>query len=1036
MSRTNRQKSHFVMTVFMLVLFGCATALAQYDTGAIVGIVRDKTGAIVTGADVRVTNLKTGRVYNVKTDSAGAYEVPGLPASTYKVEVDHPGFKTGIVDHIVLYATDRRAADVELAVGATSDQITVTADTTTVNTQTSETGASIDSNKVENLPLNGRDFTSLIALVPGSVTTGSFGQNSLGGYETTFAGVNVLLDGADATRIDVNAVSTQLGRQASRISRASVDSIQEFKVLSGTYSAEYGRSSGDIVNVITKSGGNDLHGGLFEFFRNDAFDAKNYFATQVTPLRLSQFGGNLSGPIKKDKLFFFVNYEGVRQIVNNPTGPVAVLTQAARAPAVASILPVINAIPLPNVAGPVIFQNPGGSPIVRTDLGYFEGNLRNTLQEDTGSVKIDYNASNRDTFSFRYNIADSYTSTQYGIAADQVSPSSSVNHLLKGTWNHTFSPTVLNEFGIAFNRPQTDSLGGGGNFPIIQCSAFWGCDNTNTFVTAPGPALFSNRRPQHALQFLDTVSWIKGRHSIRAGLDIRHVVTHDALDPQEFLAFDGTADLLANQGEQLSTLGHTTVGVQNTNYGFFIQDDFRMTPRFTLNMGLRYEYNSVLHGDLIQNFDIATLMRNPSDLVAPFQPLGAGLYKPDRNDFGPRLGFSWDPRGTGKTVIRGGFGVFYNPLLTGAALSLAGNHQQGFNVNFLNLAFGLTTCTPNFSPPPNFYYISYPIPNPLPVCTPPLPANVNSLDPNMRDSYSMHWSFGTQQEIARDTVVEVSYVGNRGVKLPAGAAYAGQELNLSPFAFAPNQISPVYGQVRRLGNFVNSNYHSLQASLRRRIGKGLNVDANYTWAHELDDGVNILTSAYQNSHDPNGDYSSGDIDVRHNFTLGAVWDIPATSALPKGLGKGWLLTSLIQARSGLPFNIALSAPFLGIDQLRPNLVPGQSITPGNYSVPGNQLNINAFSTPAYLQYGNLGRNAGRGPGFAQFDMGLSKNTRITERYGLQLGAQVFNLFNHPNFSNPSGILNDPNFGKSTSTIGTLVGTGTSRQIQLFLKLNF
>jgi outer membrane receptor protein involved in Fe transport len=968
--------------------------------------------------------VKTARVYNAKTDSAGAYEVTGLPASTYKVEVDHAGFKTGVIDNVVLYATDRRATDIELAVGAASDQVTVTADTATVNTQTSETGASIDSNKVENLPLNGRDFTSLITLVPGAVTTGGFGGNSVGGFESDLAGVNVLLDGADATRIDTNAVSTQLGRQASRISRASVDSIQEFKVLSGTYSAEYGRSSGDIVNVITKSGGNQLHGGLFEFFRNDAFDAKNYFSTQGAPLHLNQFGGNLSGPIKKDKLFFFINYEGVRQIVNTPSGPVAVLTQAARAPAISSIQPVINAIPLPNQPGPVVFSD----GTVRTDLGYFQGNLLNTLQEDTGSAKVDYNATNRDTFSFRYNIADSFTSTQYGVSAFQTSPSTSVNHLLKGTWNHTFTPSVLNEFGIAFNRPQTDSLGGGGPFPSISCSAFWGCNNSNTFVTAPGPALFSNRRPQHSLQFLDTLSWIKGRHSIRAGMDIRHVVTHDALDPQEFLAFDGTADFLANQGEQLSTLGHNTVGLQNTNYGFFIQDDFRLTPRLTVNLGLRYEYNSVLHGDLVGNFDIAKLT---------LLPQGAPLYNPDRNDFGPRVGFAWDPRGTGKTVIRGGFGVFYNPVLTGAGLSLAGNYQQGVNVNFINLAFGLTTCNPNFSQPPiPFFFISYPIPNPLPTCTPALPPNVNSLDPNQRDSYSLHWSFGMQQELARDTILEVSYVANRGVKLPAGAAYAGQELNLSPFSGASNQLSNNFGQIRRLGNFVNSNYESLQASLRRRITKGLNVDANYTWAHELDDGVNILQGSYQNSHDPNADYSSGDIDVRHNFTLGAVWDIPNWSTLPKGIGKGWLMTSLIQARSGLPFNIALSAPFLGIDQIRPNLVPGQSIKASNYSVPNNQLNINAFSAPANFQYGDLGRNAGRGPGFTQFDMGLSKNTQVTERVGLQLGAQVFDLFNHPNFSNPTGFLNDPNFGRSTSTIGSLVGTGTSRQIQLFLKVNF
>lgn len=1022
------------LQIGLVALLLCALALpawAQLDTGSIVGVVQDKSGALLPDAKVTVTNTRTGRVYEVRTNGTGEYEVPGLQAGLYKVVAERAGFKTRVVDGIVLYATDRRAVDTTLDVGQASESITVTADVTTVNTQTSDTGATIDANKVSNLPLNGRDFTDLITLVPGAVTSTGNATRSLGGHETFLAGVNVLLDGADATRIDVNATSTQLGRQASRISRASVDSIEEFKVMSSTYSAEYGRSYGDIVNIITKSGGNALHGTLFEFFRNNAMDARNYFDTQENPLHLNQFGGNLSGPIVKDKLFYFVNYEGVRQIVRAPRKD-AVLTQAARAPAVASILPVINEIPLPNLPGPVIF--PDGT--VRNDLGYFQGNLLNTIREDTGSIKVDYNASPRNTFSFRYNIADSYTGTEYGFATDQTSPSSSLNHLFKGTWTHTFSPNVLNEFGVGFNRPQTNSLGGGGNLPSFQCSAFWGCNTSNNFEAAPGPDLFSNRRPQHSLQFLDTVTWIKGRHSVRAGLDIRRAVTRDAADPQYFIAYDGTADFLANQGEQLSSLGHTMVGVQNTNYGFFVQDDIRLAPRFTLNLGLRYEYNTVLHGDQIQNFDLAALIADPNnpDTSKFFGPLGAGLYKPDRNNFGPRVGFSWDPRGTGRTVVRGGFGIFYNPMLTGAALSLAGNAQQGINVNFINLAFGITSCTPPFSQPPiPFYYISYPLPNPLPVCTPPLPPNVNALDPNIRDSYSMHWSFGVQQEIIKNTVLEVSYVANQGVKLPAGAAYAGQELNSSPFG--GTEISSNFANVRHLGNFVDSNYHSLQASVRRRIGKGLNVDANYTWSHELDDGVNILTGAYQNSHDPKADYANGDIDVRNNFTLGTVWDVPTAESLPKLLGKGWQVTSLIQARSGLPFPIALSSPFFGIDQLRPNYVPGQSIRPANYSVPGNQLNIAAF-VPSPTGYGDVGRNAGRGPGFTQIDLGLSKTAQISERFRVQIGGQAFNLLNHPNFANPSGLLDDVNFGKSVLTVNQQVGPGTSRQIQLVMKLIF
>ena len=1015
---------YFLMFFLVLLTVSLTSkpAFAQYDSGSLIGIVHDATGAVVSGAAVKLTNTKTGRIYDVTTDARGEYEVNGLPAGIYAIEVNGAGFKAAHVKDIVLYATDRRSINIDLAVGSSSDQVTVVADAVSVNTQSSELGASIDSNKVSNLPLNGRDFTALIALVPGSVTTGGFGQNSLGGFETTFAGVNVLLDGADATRIDVNAVSTQLGRQESRISRASIDSIQEFKVLSSTYSAEYGRSTGDIVNVITKSGGNTLHGTVFDYFRNDAMDTKNFFQTQPTPLHLNQFGGNLSGPLKKDKLFYFVNYEGVRQIIATPDPGVPVATADTRATFSPTMQAVLATVPLPNVPGPVVFAGagPGGTDIVRNDLGIYNGSLRNTLREDTGSVKIDYNATAKDSFAFRFNVADSFTETQYGIAEGQISPSTSRNYLFKASWNRTLSANLLNEFGIAFNRPQTDSLGGGAGYPVFQCSAFWGCGPATDFGATPGPALFSSLRPQHALQFLDTVTWVKGRHTLKAGLDIRHAVTHDTLEPQEFLAFDGIGNFGVGQALQLSTLGYTEVGVQNTNYGFFVQDDFRVTPRLTVNLGLRYEYNTVLQGDRIGNFDIATLT---------LDPIGKPLYEPDRNNFGPRIGFSWDPFGHGKTVVRGGFGLFYSPMLTGAALGLAANYQQSFNFNFFDLLFGTRTCDPA-------YGLTYPVPDPLPTCTPALPANVTGLDQNVRDTYSMHWSLGMQREVTKNTILEVSYVGNRGVKLPAGAAYAGEELNLSPFSGGANQLSNDFGQIRRFGNFINSNYHSLQASVRRRIARGVNVDANYTYAHETDDAVNILTGAYQNSSDPNLDYASGDIDVRHNFTLGAVWDIPVSSALPRRLAEGWQISSLVQARSGLPYTVALASPFLGADQIRPNYVSGVSPTPTDFDVPGNQLNRAAFVAPPNGEYGNVGRNSERGPGFTQWDASFSKTTQIKERLALQFRGELFNILNHPNFANPDGFLADFNFGRSTATIGNHIGTGTSRQAQLVLKLLF
>ena len=478
----------------------------------------------------------------------------------------------------------------------------------------------------------------------------------------------------------------------------------------------------------------------------------------------------------------------------------------------------------------------------------------------------------RKTFSFRYNIADFVSPARSTASPSIRSPHRQVvNHLFKATWDHTFrASNLLNEFGVAFNRPRLIRSAVAAT-SRSSSGLLRGC-GTQHFRSCSGTGLVLESRPQHSLQFLDNLTWIKGTHSIRAGTDIRLAVTHDASDAQAFLGYAGEGlggprDLWpsrANLRSQpcLHSVATPRCTLQNVNYGFLRAGRLSRPPRLTLNLGLRYEYNTVLHGDQIGNFSIPTLIADPSNTVAPYAPVGAGLYKPDRNNFGPRFGFAWDLYGTGKSVLRGGFGVFYSPQLTGAALSLAGNHGvQGYNVNIFEDLGAL--CGTSFT-------IAYPLPYPLPVCS--AAANVNSLDPNLRDTYSMHWSLGVQQQIVRNTILEISYVANRGVKLPGGAAYAGEEFNLSPFSLeSPNQISPDFGKVRYLGRFRAIRTTSrLQASLRRHVAKGLNVDANYTWSHELDDAVNILTAAYQDSHNPMGDYANGDIDVRHNFTLGAV----------------------------------------------------------------------------------------------------------------------------------------------------------------------
>ena len=1006
-------KSCMSIGVACLALVG-STAFAQLDTGTIQGTVRDSTGALIANANVVCIDTGTERTYTSKTSEQGEYACPGLEVGTYNVQASEPGFSPANVTGIKLHASELHRADLTLKAGGADTQVTVTADQLAVNTLSADLGTTIEANRVANLPLNGRDFTDLLALVPGSVTTAGFGQTSLGGVETSFAGVNILLDGTDASRIDTNATSMQLGREQARITRASVDSVAEFHVLQGNFSAEYGRSLGDVVNVITKSGTNKYHGELFEFIRNNALDAKNYFALpgQSTPLRLNQFGGNFGGPIVHDKLFFFVNYEGVRQTITNIT-QFHVLNAAQRAKFVPAMAPVLAAIPTgnagPDPANPALF-----------DL--YNASLPDKLQENTGSAKLDWTPSAKDHYSIRYNINDSNTTTTFGPAVGQTAPTPARSQFLKLSYTRTFSPTLINEAGFAINSNDIESFGGGGNFSTLAISCFF-CD----FGVAPGPATFEVISPQTSYEYVDTATKVLNRQTIKFGADIRHNLSDRALGNQQFLSYGSVSDFQNNAGFALSTLGFPLVRFRTTNYGFFVQDDIRLTPNFTLNAGLRYEYNTVIHeqDNRVVNFDIAN--------QKPFAP-GQAFYNPDRNNFAPRIGFSWDPYGHGRTAVRGGFGIFYNPQLTGAVTALTDNTFHNFSVNIFQLLFGTVNCTPALS-------LSYPLPPQLPSCV-PSPSNADSIQTNLRDSYSLHYTFGVQQELATNVVLDVSYAANRGLKLPAGAAFAGLQLNTANPFTGVRALNQNFADERVLGDYLSSSYNSMQVALRGHTSR-LTYDVNYTWSHEFDDGVSVF-SAFVDPTNPKRDYSEGDIDVRNNFTADALYTAPAIPRLPKLIGGGWQLSTIVQARSGLPVNITTGVPNNYSTPQRPDPT-GVSPYPTSRMNPGNQLNRAAYLTPAVapgvvgtpdVEFGTLRRNSARGPHYAQADVSFFKNTPIKEGISTQLRADIFNIVNHPNFANPDGNLTDASFGQSTSTIGNLVGNGTSRQIQFAFKLTF
>ena len=447
MKHTTTQIGRTLISLSLLLIFAITT-FAQSNTGSITGVVTDANGAVLPNATVTVMNQGTNEKRTIQSDGEGRYEVPGLPNGIYTVEVTATGFKTTSVKDLRLAVGEKARADVMMNVGGVDAVVTV-AGQTRIDLETSTVGDSIATERISDNPVNGRDFTGLLATVPGSVQTTNQFQTSINGIPSTFGGSSVLVDGIDAGRVDLNGTSNVLGRIESRVNRVSMDSIQEVQTVEQNYGAQYGQAIGAVINPITKSGTNDFHGSVFEYFRNEALDARDFFAGKQK-FRLNQFGGNVSGRLVRDKLFFFTNYEGVRQ-TRGTTFTSLVPTASFRATFAPSIAPVLSTIPLPSAP---FF--PAGSNVPDPNLGIFSIQKDGDLREDTGSVKIDWLHTQRSQFSVRYNINDSKTTTPYGVATDQTADGTLRVQLFKASHNYTFSNNTINEFAFGINRNVTD----------------------------------------------------------------------------------------------------------------------------------------------------------------------------------------------------------------------------------------------------------------------------------------------------------------------------------------------------------------------------------------------------------------------------------------------------------------------------------------------------------------------------------------------------------------------------------------------------
>jgi hypothetical protein len=810
------------------------------------------------------------------------------------------------------------------------------------------------------------------------------------------------------------------------------------------------------MNIITKSGTNGFHGTLYEYFRNDALDAKDYFATGPAPLRLNQFGGNFGGPIFKNKLFFFVNYEGDRTDITiqnalNHTLSAFARQRMAGTPSMAPVL--AQFAPLPTACSGT-YPNLPTSCVVKgftdsqdsnqTDMVYDPASLPNILREDTGSVRLDYNISEKDRVFFRYNINDSLTNDTYGLNQGQVSPQKLRTQLAKIDETHTFTPTLLNEFSVAINRFYSDTNSNTPT-PLAGFAGFF-----TDLGSLPGPNTFNQVTPFADLEIFDNVSKTIGRHTFKFGPQIRINRNNEWLRPQQTYDYGSVDALVTNN--VLSPLGGVFVlqkngfpgfvANRNSNWDFYIQDDWKVNNRLTLNLGLRYDYNTVwtTGANQGQNFDVAT---------QSLLPLNQKAYSAPKGDWAPRVGFAWDPNGKGKTVVHGYVGLFYNPMHFNFATTTNVAALSSYNVNVFQAIFA----NPPFS-------IDYPAPNP------PLPAgtqNVNAFPQHPKDPVANNWLFDVQQEVARNTILTVSYVGNNVHHMQAGVDFAA--LNANPGnAFTQARQFSGFANENVLSDGLGSNYNSLQVKLLRKMGR-LDLQANYTWSHEIDDMLNVFSPGFESPYTPKYDHSSGDWDVRNNFTASALYRLPElkdSNSLVRTVLGGWQTSGIIQTRSGLPVNVSLVGGFFG-NAVRPDYVPGEPLCVPNHSWPGSSYNINAFAVePTYdgtpgATIGTVGRNSLRGPGYFQLDMSGMKNFPITERVTMQFRADIFNIFNHPNFENPSGgICNAVNavtltapascttpnslFGVIGQTIadadGTQIGGGTARQAQFSLRFTF
>ena len=1021
----------------LLVSFALGGLAHAQSTASLNGIVTDPAGAAVPNAKVVATNQATGVEKATQSDEAGAYLFPALPIGTYRLEVTATSFQTAVISNLKLEVATSVTRNVQLKVGEATEKIEIVADAAIIETTTNSMGQVINDKTVQDIPLNGRHFTDLSLLTPGTMTApangflsaplrglGSFGINTAGQREDT---TNWLVNGINLSDPVQNQITFQ----------PPIDTLAEFKIDNSAFPAEYGRNSGAIVNMATRSGSNDYHGEAFEFFRNNALDARNFFNSVASgpqaPFKRNEFGADFGGPIKKNKVFFFVAYEGLRQH-QNLTVSTTVPSQNDRAgvtsPAVTSLL---SLVPAANLVG-------SGTAGDQATWNLFTGGAVANVSLNQGSGDIDVELRQQDRLHFYYvaqkDLREEPTAAAsipgFGDTRD------GFRQLMTVTEDHTFSPALANTVRLGFNRIHLTFTPNGLLDPVdfnITMPAGSPVASGLPLFNVAGTLLFGgpNGEPQGrgdtTAVLNDTLSWLKGRHSFAFGGEIRRAYNNNIAENVGSFNFTSFANFLADKSNSFTDLlGSGNDRILQPSYDVFAQDSFKWKSNFTINIGLRYAWNSSPSEAAGQftNFDPAT-----GTLILSPQP-----YHTNNKNFQPRIGFAWDPFKDGKTSVRAAYAIMTQAPTTNIVTGLSSNPPFALPISASSATSSIT------------------LENPAAAIT-GVSLGPSAINPFFDDMYSQDWNLTIQRQLTSSLGIEVAYVGMKATHLQfvqninqpfvTGNVYGSTKpypsLPLTSSEIPaqcqpPNPVCP-FGNINQVNSGGNSNYNALWVTLNKHFSRGFQFLASYTYSKSLD--YNSLSSAeslvLQNAYNPRGDYGPSEFDARHRFVLSGFYELPFKG---NRLVQGWQLGIITQAQSGNPITPTLAiGPGPGISlTVRPDVTGAIQTTGDPFQWFVNKAVFVSPCVAGVCHPGNLGRDSIIGPNFLNTDFSVTKNTKITERFNLQFRTEMFDVFNHPNFGNPVLTTTSGAFGRILSTRVPTGDFGSSRQIQFALKLIF